>query len=123
MIYIKKHLYNIILSISLAFFLGSFHPAHSQENLDWVSESDAFTAKLLEVIARHSPESAGRIGVDGYDEEIGDLSSGYRERELQDMGLWRSLLWRIWRESGKRIRTGCLPLKMKLNEVCQVLIN
>ena len=85
MIYIKKHIHNVILSISLVSFLGSFHPAHSQENPDWVSESDAFTAKLLQVIAKHNPESAAQIGVDGFDEAISDLSSGYRERELQDM--------------------------------------
>ena len=85
MIYIKKHLQNFIFPLSLVFILGSFHRAQAQEKLDWVSESDAITTKLLQVIAKHNPESAARIGVDGYDEEISDLSPGYRTRELQDM--------------------------------------
>ena len=85
MINIKKHLQKSIIPLSLVLFLSSFQLAHTQENLDWVSESDAITAKLLEVIAKHNPESAARIGVDGYDEEISDLSSGYLEREQLDM--------------------------------------
>jgi len=92
MINIKKHLRNTILSLSLVLFLSSFFPAHSQENPDWVKESDAYTAILLEVMAKHNPESAARIGVDGFDEEISDLSSGYRERELQDMEQIRAFL-------------------------------
>ena len=85
MIDIKKHLRNIIIPLSLVLILSSSHLAYSQENQDWVSESDAITTKLLEVIAKHNPESAARVGVDGYDEEISDLSSGYLEREQLDM--------------------------------------
>ena len=85
MMNIKKHFPNIIFPLSLVLFLSSFQLAYSQEKLDWVSESNAITAKLLEVIAKHNPESAARVGVDGYDEEISDLSPGYRERELTDM--------------------------------------
>jgi hypothetical protein len=85
MINIKKHLSYIFLPLSLVLFLSSFQLAFTQENLDWVSESDAITAKLLEVIAKHNPESAASVGVDGYDEEISDLSSGYLEREQLDM--------------------------------------
>ena len=85
MIDIKKHLHNIIIPLSLVLILSSSHLAYSQENQDWVSESDAITTKLLEVIAKHNPESAARVGVDGYDEEISDLSSGYLEREQLDM--------------------------------------
>jgi hypothetical protein len=85
MINIKKHLRYIFLPLSLLLFLSSFQLAFTQEKLDWVSESDAITAKLLEVIAKHNPESAASVGVDGYDEEISDLSSGYLEREQLDM--------------------------------------
>lgn len=85
MIISKKHLQLLIKSLSLVLFLSSFQAGHSQENKDWVLESNAITAKLLEVMAEHNPESAARIGVDSYDEEISDLSSGYRNRELQDM--------------------------------------
>ena len=85
MINIKMHLRNIIIPLSLVLILSSSHLAYSQENQDWVSESDAITAKLLEVIAKHNPESAASVGVDGYDKEISDLSSGYLEREQLDM--------------------------------------
>lgn len=85
MIRSEKHLLKISLSLGLIVFLSSFQPVYSQENPDWVSESNAITGKLLEVMAKHSPESAARIGVDGYDEEIVDLSSAFREREKQDM--------------------------------------
>ena len=82
---IKKQLPYICFPLSLVLFLSSFQLAFTQENLDWVSESDAITAKLLEVIAKHNPESAASVGVDGYDDEISDLSSGYLEREQLDM--------------------------------------
>jgi len=88
----KKFLLKISIPLSLLVFLSSFQPVYSQENPDWVAESNAITGKLLEVMAKHSPESAARIGVDGYDEEISDLSSGFREREKQDMEEIRSYL-------------------------------
>jgi hypothetical protein len=40
----------------------------------WVARSNENARLLLEVTARYSPESASRIGVDGYDEAITDLS-------------------------------------------------
>lgn len=46
----------------------------------WVQRSNANTRLLLEVQARFAPESAGRMGVDGLDEQILDLKPGYNER-------------------------------------------
>ena len=44
---IKKHLPYIFLSLSLILSLSSFQRTYTQGNQDWVSESDAITAKLL----------------------------------------------------------------------------
>jgi hypothetical protein len=75
----------VILSLCFLIGLTGFHPLLAQGKQDWVAKSDAYTAKLLEVMARHNPESAARIGVEGHDEEISDLSAGFREKELKDL--------------------------------------
>lgn len=46
----------------------------------WVQRSNANAEKLLEVMAKFSPEQAGFFGVAGYDEQIFDLKPGYVER-------------------------------------------
>jgi Bacterial protein of unknown function (DUF885) len=49
---------------------------------DWVARSNANAKILLDVVARLSPESAGRMGVDGLDEAIADYSDGYEDRAI-----------------------------------------
>jgi uncharacterized protein (DUF885 family) len=51
----------------------------------WVARSNQHAKTLLTVMARLSPEGAGQIGVDGYDEAITDLSPGYQERSKAAM--------------------------------------
>jgi hypothetical protein len=46
----------------------------------WVQRSDENSQVLLELIARFSPEGAGRLGIPGLDEEILDLKPGFNER-------------------------------------------
>lgn len=46
----------------------------------WVEKSDAHAQVVLDVLAKLSPEGAGRLGVDGLDEEISDLGPGIQER-------------------------------------------
>jgi len=50
----------------------------------WVEVSNEHADLVLQSIAKFSPESAGSIGVDGLDEEIGDLRAGLYERSLED---------------------------------------
>ena len=57
--------------------------ASAQTPLDWVERSNEHARILLDVLARQSPETAGQLGVDGLDEEILDLSAGFRQRNLQ----------------------------------------
>ncbi len=47
---------------------------------DWVKKSNEHARVLLEAMARTSPESAARYGVEGVDEEISDRKPGFRER-------------------------------------------
>lgn len=75
----------IVWSLTLLAAWSVFNPLLAQEEQEWVARSDAYTAKILEIYARQNPESAARIGVDGYDEEITDLSSGFRERAAKDL--------------------------------------
>ena len=46
----------------------------------WIEESNRNAAVLLDVIARFAPESAGQLGVEGYDEAVIDLGPNVYER-------------------------------------------
>jgi hypothetical protein len=50
---------------------------------DWVQTSNEHAQVLLRVMAETSPETAARYGVEGVDEQILDLSAGYRERRRE----------------------------------------
>ena len=49
----------------------------------WVEQSDRNAQVLLETMARFSPEGAGRLGIEGLDEAILDLSPGFEERSRE----------------------------------------
>ncbi len=49
----------------------------------WVAESDEHAQLVLEVLAKFNTEGAGRLGVDGLEEEIVDLGPGIYERGMQ----------------------------------------
>src|SRR6516225_9938815 len=40
----------------------------------WVARSNTNSQLLLQLMAKYNPESASRLGVDGFDEQIADLS-------------------------------------------------
>ena len=50
---------------------------------EWVERSNNHARVLLEVDAKFGPEGAGRLGVEGVDEKITDLSAGANERAKQ----------------------------------------
>ncbi len=62
---------------ALALCLQAAEPA-------WVTRSNQDAAVLLKVIAKYAPEGAGRLGVDGLDEEITDLSRDQFEPSQRD---------------------------------------
>jgi hypothetical protein len=63
-----------ILAILLLFCSIFSSVIYPQDTPEWIAESNGYTEKLLDVIAKHSPESAARLGVEGLDHEIMDLS-------------------------------------------------
>lgn len=56
-----------LIVAALALPAGAAEPA-------WVTKSNASAKLLLNVLAKYSPEGASGLGVDGYDEQITDLS-------------------------------------------------
>src|SRR5262245_36061977 len=51
---------------------------------DWVQTSNAQAQPVLEVLAKYNPESAGRFGLDQYDEGILDMLPQVYERHQGD---------------------------------------
>jgi hypothetical protein len=51
----------------------------------WIARSDANARLILEAFARFSPEGAGQLGLEGYDEEVLDLKPGVFERRRRAM--------------------------------------
>lgn len=48
----------------------------------WVARSNQQATILLDVMARLSPENAGRTGIEGLDEAITDISAGFEDRAI-----------------------------------------
>ena len=72
---------------------------------DWIAKSNAHAQVLLEALAELSPEGAGRLGVDGLDEDITDLSPGYHERAMKLLGeVIEELERRLAAETDPRVR-------------------
>ena len=51
----------------------------------WVTKSNDNAKVLLNVLAKYSPESASSLGVDGYDEQITDMSRDQFEANNRDL--------------------------------------
>ena len=81
---IKNHCFNLV-SLVFLFWIISFQNSFSQDTPQWITESNKYTEKLLDVIAKNNPESAARLGVDGLDDQISDLTEGFNDRALLDL--------------------------------------
>ena len=77
--------FKILGILTLSLFSSLSHPIQllAQPSLQWVEESNQHTKLLLETQAKSSPESAARLGLEGYDERISDLTPGFNERILE----------------------------------------
>lgn len=85
MINYLKGLQGKFLALILLFFCLNSSISYAQDIPEWITKSNQYTGKLLDVIAKNNPESAARLGVDGFDDEISDLSEGFNERALVDL--------------------------------------
>ena len=57
----------------------------SQAQANWVEESNKHSQVLLDVVAKHAPETAGRMGIEAYDDAIRDLTPDFRQRANADL--------------------------------------
>lgn len=78
----SRPLARTVLSTLLAAALSA--PAFAAEPA-WVTKSNTNATVLLNVLAKYSPESASSLGVDGYDEQITDLSRDQFEANNRDL--------------------------------------
>jgi len=77
----------------------------SAQGSDWVEKSNVHANAVLEVLAKLSPEGAGRLGVDGLDEEISDLGPGINERSRQmTVALLEDLQGKLKKETDIKVR-------------------
>lgn len=89
----------MVLMCGMLFSFSGFADA------DWISKSNAHAQVLINVMAKYSPEQAGRLGVDGLDEEILDLKPRRYERYIAD--LEQAIVEyesHIQRESGSKVQ-------------------
>ena len=80
-----KNNYLNLVSLAFLFCVLNFQNSFSQDTPKWITESNKYTEKLLDVIAKNNPESAARLGIDGLDDQISDLSEGFNSRALTDL--------------------------------------
>ncbi|HJX28919.1 MAG TPA: DUF885 domain-containing protein, partial [Thermoanaerobaculia bacterium] len=83
----------LFLSLGAAFLILASTAGPAAAAPAWVERSDANTQVLLEVMARLSPEGAGRLGIPGLDESILDLRPGFVERTRE-----------AWKKAGETLR-------------------
>lgn len=68
-------------TLSIIILLLITNLSHSQSKKDWIKISDDNTQLLLDVMKKFNPETAARYGVEGIDEQIIDIKSGYNIRK------------------------------------------
>jgi uncharacterized protein (DUF885 family) len=77
----KKKVCSLIGGLSL---VAMTLPAFAVEQA-WVTKSNANAKLLLNVVTKYAPENASSLGVDGFDEQIVDLSHDQYESEMKDL--------------------------------------
>jgi hypothetical protein len=94
--------FGLFAAFSVALILS---PDVSAQSSDWVEKSNVHANAVLKVLAKLSPEGAGRLGVDGLDEEISDLGPGINERSRQmSVALLEDLQGRLKDEKDSKVR-------------------
>jgi hypothetical protein len=72
---------------------------------DWVKKSNQNARIMIELMAKLQPEAASRFGVEGYDDQITDLSPGFVERRLEaSRQVHAELAHRLTAETDPRVK-------------------
>jgi uncharacterized protein (DUF885 family) len=98
-------------AITLA--LASLAGAATAAEPAWVAKSNDNAKLLLNVMAKYSPESASSLGVDGYDEQITDMSRDLYDASVKDTRA-------VVAELQKRLKAETDP---KIRQDLEILIN
>lgn len=79
----------LAVCLSSSLFAGAVRadePAKSgptkKPQLEWVTRSNQNAKLMIGLIAKLSPEMAAQLGVEGYDDQVTDLSTGFVERQV-----------------------------------------
>ena len=75
--------YKSLAGATLALLLPFTALAAQSATPDWVAQSNAHAQVLLKVLADFNPETAGQLGVEGYDDKIIDLKPKNHQRSQQ----------------------------------------
>ncbi len=72
---------------------------------EWVKKSNQNAKLMIDLLAKLQPELAAQLGVEGYDDQIADLSPGFVERQLKAIReVHAELVRRLAAESDPRVK-------------------
>ena len=72
---------------------------------EWVKKSNQNAKIMVELMAKLQPEAASQFGVEGYDDQISDMSPGFVERQIKAIRVVHTeLVRRLAAESDRRVK-------------------
>ena len=87
-----------------------------ESGLDWIEASNQHAQPVLKVLAKYEPESAARIGIDGYDDQTIDLGPRLFERRREDnQRLVQELTIALDKEQHPKVRQDLKILLVSVN--------
>ena len=90
------------ISLIAVFSVALLSPAEAET---WVEKSNEHAQVVLDLLAKLGPEGAGRIGVDGLDDQILDLGPGIEERSrAMNVAVVSELKQRLIDEADSKVR-------------------
>jgi hypothetical protein len=84
---IKTFKFNPIRGICLGILIitSLTQNTYAQHSEAWVEESNQHSVVVLEALATHFPEYGSDLGLEQFDEEIRDITPGFRDRYIADL--------------------------------------
>jgi Bacterial protein of unknown function (DUF885) len=96
-----------LVSLIVVSMVRAEQPANAAQRplADWVKKSNGNAKLMIELMAKLQPELAAQFGVEGYDDQISDLTPGFVERELKaSRQVHAELVRRLGVESDPRVK-------------------